>query len=90
MEREEHRLNYKREFHKYRKELVKDVFIFDIDEKNLIIYGINNAIGNIKFDDWVANVLNTNTSAAVKYELDFILSGNLYYWVNYNSPTIYN
>lgn len=81
-EREGQRLDYKREFHKEGKEFAKDVtaftnseggyIIFGIDEKENIVCGINDTIGNIKIDDWIANTLNSNTSEIIKYEIRFI------------------
>lgn len=81
-EREGQRLDYKKEFHKEGKEFAKDVtafanseggyIIFGIDEKENIVCGINDMVGNIKIDDWISNTLNSNASEIIKYELRFI------------------
>ncbi len=81
-EREGQQLDYKREFYKEGKEFSKDItafanaeggyIIFGIDEKEKVVNGISDTIGNIKIEDWIANVLNANTNDAIKYEIRFI------------------
>lgn len=80
--REGQRLDYKREFYKDSKEFVKDTtafanseggyIIFGIDEKQKIVTGITDNIGNSKIEDWIANVLNSNTDKTVDYDTKFI------------------
>lgn len=81
-EREGQKLDYKRDFHKEGKEFAKDVtafanagggyIIFGIDEKQNLVKGLSDAVGNIKIEDRIANVLNTSTDKSIKYELKFI------------------
>ncbi|MCF8383726.1 MAG: ATP-binding protein [Chlorobium sp.] len=81
-EKEGQRLDYKREFHKDGKEFAKDTtafanadggyIIFGIDEKQKIVIGLSDNVGNGKFEDWIANVLNTNIDKPLNYETKFI------------------
>ncbi|MFZ1321323.1 MAG: RNA-binding domain-containing protein [Ignavibacteria bacterium] len=81
-EREGQRLDYKREFHTNSKEFAKDVtafansnggyIIYGIDEKQKIVIGITDNVGNGKIEDWISNVLNTNISKSIDYEVKFI------------------
>lgn len=81
-EREGQQLDYKREFHKDGKEFTKDTtafantgggyIIYGIDEKQKIVVGITDNIGNGKIEDWITNVLNTNTDNSIDYEIKFI------------------
>ena len=85
-EREGQRLDYKRDFYKDTKEFTKDIvafanteggyIIFGINEKENIVCGIIDNIGGTKIDDWIANVINTNTSEPIKYETKFIPIGS--------------
>lgn len=75
-------MDYKREFHKDSKEFVKDTtafanadggyIIYGVDEKQRIVVGITDNIGNGKIEDWIANVLNTNIDNTLDYEIKFI------------------
>lgn len=81
-ERESQQLDYKREFHKDGKEFAKDTtafanteggyIIYGIDEKQNNIIGISDNVGNGKIEDWITNVLNTNTDNSIDYEIKFI------------------
>lgn len=81
-EREGQRLDYKRDFHKDGREFAKDVtsfanadggyIIYGIDEKQKLVIGISDNIGNGKIEDWITNVLNTNADKSIKYEIRFI------------------
>ena len=81
-ERESQNLDYKREFHKDGKEFAKDItafansdgghIIFGIDEKKNEIIGLSDNVGNGKIEDWITNVLNTNTDKSIGYEIGFI------------------
>lgn len=80
--REGQQLDYKREFYKDSKEFLKDTtafanseggfIIFGINEKQKIVSGITDNLRNSKIEDWIANVLNSNTDRTVEYELKFI------------------
>jgi hypothetical protein len=80
--REGQRLDYKRDFHKDGKEFAKDTtafantdggyIIYGIDEKQKIVTGISDNVGNGKIEDWITNVLNTNTDNSIDYEVKFI------------------
>ncbi len=80
--REGQQLDYKRDFYKDSKEFLKDTtafanseggyIIFGIDEKQINVTGITNNIGNSKIEDWIANVLNSNTDKTVNYKTKFI------------------
>jgi hypothetical protein len=81
-EREGQQLDYKRDFYKDSKEFTKDVtafananggyIIFGIDEKQNVVTGLNDNVGNGKIEDWITNVLNTNTDQTIDYEIKFI------------------
>lgn len=104
LEREGQHLDYKRDFHKETKEFIKDIvafanaeggyIIFGIDEKENIVCGINDSIGNTKIEDWIANTLNTSASESVKYEIKFIPTYDeefqfvvvLHIWESANKP----
>lgn len=81
-EREGQQLDYKSEFHKDGKEFAKDTtafantdggfIIYGIDEKQKIVVGISDHVGNGKIEDWITNVLNTNIDNSINYEIKFI------------------
>lgn len=81
-EREGQQLDYKRDFYKDSKEFAKDAtafananggyIIFGIEEKQKIVTGLNDNVGNGKIEDWITNVLNTNTDQTIDYEIKFI------------------
>lgn len=103
-EREGQRLDYKRDFYSDTKEFVKDIvafsnaeggyIIFGIDEKESLVCGIMDNVGNTKIDDWIANVINTNVSEPIKYEAKYIPTCNedinfvliLYIYESTNKP----
>ena len=81
-EREGQQLDYKRDFYKDSKEFTKDItafananggyIIFGIDEKQKIVTGLTDNVGNGKIEDWITNVLNSNTDQTIEYEIKFI------------------
>lgn len=81
-EREGQQLDYKRDFYKDSKEFTKDTtafananggyIIFGVDEKQKMVTGLNDNIGNGKIEDWITNVLNSNTDQTIDYEIKFI------------------